>query len=281
MNKRVFLSGLAFFAASLFVFLIGFHLLFPPAPSRLKASDFQTSQVNSLNYIAIGDSLTQGVGDSSHQGGFIPLLSQSIKISYGYEVTAANFGVSGNTSKQILKRMQEDTDLQESLAEADLMTLTVGGNDVMAVIRKNLSDLDITSFDEPSQAYRDNLVNIIERARQANPDLPIYVLGIYNPFYLNFPDLTAMQTVVDNWNQVTESTISQFSDVYFIPINDRLYKGINGEGGVTQADNNQTTVINDALFEEDHFHPNTIGYQIMQAAVMEKLNETQQVWQKD
>ena len=59
-------------------------------------------------------------------------------------------------------------------------------------------------------------------------------MGIYNPLYLNFPELTSIQTAVDRWNETTEETIAQFDQVYFVPINDLLYKGIDGKMGVSE-----------------------------------------------
>lgn len=281
MSRKSFLSGLVFFLASLFIFLGLFYILLPQAKPRLKESDFKVSENKGLTYVAIGDSLTEGVGDSTGQGGFVPLLSQSIETNYAYQVSAHNFGVAGNTSKQILTRMKEDGRIAEHLAKADVMTLTVGGNDVMAVIRKNLSDLDRSTFDKPAQSYQANLTKIINLARKDNPDLTIYVLGIYNPFYLNFPELTDMQVVVDTWNQGTQTSLEQHEGVYFVPINDLIYKGVDGQQGVVEESGENTRVINDALFEGDHFHPNNTGYQIMQTAVLEKMNETKDVWQKN
>ena len=79
------------------------------------------------------------------------------------------------------------------------MTLTVGGNDLRKVILKNFTNLDVSTFDKPATEYGKRLEKIIRRARENNPNLPIYVIGIYNPFYLNFPELTDMQLVVDKW----------------------------------------------------------------------------------
>lgn len=281
MSKKSVLSGLAFFAAGLFLFFGLLHLLFPPAKVRLKPADFKRTKVEQFSYTAIGDSLTEGIGDSTGQGGFVPLLTQSLETQYDYKVKADNFGVSGNTSKQILARMQKDRSISDSLAHADVMTLTVGGNDVMTAVKKHIADLDVTAFEKPAQTYSSNLVKIIEQARKDNADLPIYVLGIYNPFYLNFPELTAMQTVVNTWNQRTEAILAQFEGVYFVPVNDLLYKGIDGQEGLVQEGKDQTKVVNDALFEGDHFHPNNVGYQIIQAAIMEKMNETNTAWQKN
>lgn len=280
-KKKNILTGFAFFLASLLLFIVIFSVLIPKSDTELTKKDFLAQEATPFNYVAIGDSLTEGVGDTTNQGGFVPLLAQSLTDTYDYQVTASNYGVSGNTSKQILQRMQEKTDIQKSLAKADMMTLTVGGNDVMAVIRKNLTSLSGSSFTKPAKSYQKRLRQIIELARAENEDLPIYVLGIYNPFYLNFPDMTEMQEIVDNWNDATENVTEEYDNVYFVPINDELYKRINGEEGIVSTSGDQTTVINDALFSGDHFHPNNIGYQIMSDVTMEKIGETKEEWKED
>ena len=195
-------------------------------------------------------------------------------------MTAKNYGVSGNTSQQILTRLEEKKDLKKDMQKADLLTLTLGGNDVMAVLRKNISDLTLDSFTKPAQDYQKHLRKIIELARKGNKDLPIYVLGIYNPYYLNFPDMTQMQEVVDNWNEGTKQVTQEYDKVYFVEINDRLYKEIDGKEGVTESGDgsNKADKRNDVLYEKDHFHPNNTGYQIMANAVLEKVNETKKDW---
>ena len=280
-KKKNILTGFAFFLVSLLLFIVIFSVLIPKSDTELTKEDFLAQEATPFNYVAIGDSLTEGVGDTTSQGGFVPLLAQSLTDTYDYQVTDSNYGVSGNTSKQILQRMQEKTDIQKSLAKADMMTLTVGGNDVMAVIRKNLTSLSVSSFTKPAKFYQKRLRQIIELARAENEDLPIYILGIYNPFYLNFPDMTEMQEIVDNWNDATESVTEEYDNVYFVPINDELYKGINGEEGIVSTFGDQTTVINDALFSGDHFHPNNIGYQIMSDVTMEKISETKEEWKEN
>lgn len=281
MSKKSVITGLAFFLVSLVLSILLFNLLIPKSDPKLTKVDFLKQSTKTLNYVAIGDSLTQGVGDTTDQGGFVPILAQALESKYGYTVHSENYGISGNTSAQILSRMKKQTKIQSALKKADLMTVTVGGNDVMAVIRKNLTKLSVNSFKEPAKAYQKRLRSIIEVARQDNSTLPIYVLGIYNPFYLNFPDMTQMQEVIDNWNTATEEVVKEYQNVYFVPINDALYKGIDGKEGIVQTSGTQTNVLNDALFEGDHFHPNNIGYQIMSDQVMEKISETKDSWTKD
>lgn len=277
MNVRKILELILY---CLVTFLVCFFLvdwLLPSAsPVMTKTSGTVKKQV--FTYVAIGDSLTQGVGDTTNQGGFVPLLAQSLTNETDFEVKAINYGASGNTSSQILSRMQEKKEIGKDLKQARLMTLTVGGNDLRKAVLEDTSNLDLDRFDKPAKRYVKNLKQIIDLARKDNPDLPIYVVGIYNPLYLNFPDLTDLQTVVDQWNQRTEQTLAAYKDVYFVPVNDLLYKGIDGKSGVTEWEQGKETVTNDALYDEDSFHPNNTGYEIMKEAVLERIHATKKNW---
>ena len=277
MNSRKILEMILY---CLVTFLVCFFLvnwLLPSAePVMTKPSTSAKKKV--VTYVAIGDSLTKGVGDSTNQGGFVPLLAQSLTNETGLEFKAINYGVSGNTSGQILSRMQEKKEIRKDLKQAQLLTITVGGNDLRKAILEDTSNLDLDRFEKASKTYEKNLKQIIELTRKDNPDLPVYVVGIYNPLYLNFPDLTELQTLVDQWNQRTEETLSAYQGVYFVPINDLLYKGIDGQSGVTESELGKETVTNDALYDEDSFHPNNTGYEIMKEAVLEKIHATEKKW---
>ena len=277
-------SLLGFFL--LFLLFAGLFILVVPSTHQSSkiAEKIKSIKNEKVTYVAIGDSLTQGVGDSSNQGGFVPVLSQALESDFDWQVTSRNYGIAGNTSNQILKRMQEKKDIQRDLKKAKVMTLTVGGNDVIHVIKDNITNLNVDTFTKPAQAYQKRLGQIIELARKDNKTLPIYIVGIYNPFYLNFPEMTEMQTIVDKWNQSTEEVCKKYDNVYFVPVNDLLYKGIDGKGGVTSSDDSSQSSkssqdsLNDALFEDDHFHPNNTGYQIMSDAILKRISQTKKEW---
>lgn len=277
MNVRKILELILY---CLVTFLVCFFLVdwVLPSASPVMTKTSGTVKKQAFTYVAIGDSLTQGVGDTTNQGGFVPLLAQSLTNETDFEVKAINYGASGNTSSQILSRMQEKKEIGKDLKQARLMTLTVGGNDLRKAVLEDTSNLDLDRFDKPAKRYVKNLKQIIDLARKDNPDLPIYVVGIYNPLYLNFPDLTDLQTVVDQWNQRTEQTLAAYKDVYFVPVNDLLYKGIDGKSGVTEWEQGKETVTNDALYDEDSFHPNNTGYEIMKEAVLERIHATKKNW---
>ena len=271
------------------VFLfVGLSLSVPKAQPLLKPAASVTSESNQkekLHYVAIGDSLTEGVGDQTKQGGFVPLVANDIKDRYGLTaIEIENYGVNGERSDQILKRLKKNEEIQKNIETADIITLTVGGNDLMKVIQNNLFGISIRSFNKPIKKYQENVQAIIEEIRGLNKEVPIYILGIYNPFYLNFPEITDMQTIVDNWNEGTQQVVNEAENSYFIPINDLLYQGLNQEVGITEASDQSTSsdssngTKNNVLYEEDHFHPNNLGYQLMANAVRDQLIETHEKW---
>lgn len=107
--------------------------------------------------------------------------------------------------------------------------------------------------------------------RELNSKAPIYIVGIYNPYYLNFPDIKAMQTVVDNWNDETKGLAKETKNCFFVPVNDLLYKGIATKDSQKTGESSSAEVKNNALYDEDNFHPNNLGYQLMATAIQEKL----------
>lgn len=301
LNYRKILGITIFFFIIMGLSCYSLTVIFPKAPARWHTADATVKEANAkevINYTALGDSLTEGVGDATKQGGFVNLLASDIKDYYGFNAVGAdNFGVSGDRSDQIIKRVKNDEDLQKSLKQADFITITVGGNDLMKVFRSNFFNLTVKKFDKPQKQYQKRLENLFELIRELNPDAPIYVLGIYNPYYVNFPDVKEMQQIFDNWNKGTQKVVEEQADSYFIPINDLLYKGINGDVGIADSENSSAessdetdtsdspseskglnTITNDALYEGDNFHPNNLGYQLMSNAVKEKLIDTQDLW---
>ena len=65
---------------------------------------------------------------------------------------------------------------------------------------------------------------------------------------------------------------------------DRCYKGIDGEAGVTSSDDTSQSAKSSprqskrALFEDDHFHPNNTGYQIMSDAIFKTYKTNKEGW---
>ena len=281
-SKNMMKNFIRTFAGLLLAILLilGFFLLvFPKAGDRFSADKkVSTLSAKNLTYAALGDSLTEGVGDATGQGGFVPLFAKDIENKTDSSVSSQNFGKAGDTSTQIYNRMMKSKKITDGLKKADIITITIGGNDVLKVIRDNVSKLSSMTekeFTKPEELYQARVKKLLDKIREDNPKAQIYVLGIYNPFYLNFPDLTVMQNVIDSWNTSTAGVVSQEKNTYFIPINDLLYKG-SGDKQAVESGSTSDAVSNNLLYTEDHFHPNNVGYQIMADAVFASYKEVNQ-----
>ncbi|MFJ5757650.1 SGNH/GDSL hydrolase family protein [Neobacillus sp. NPDC093182] len=205
-----------------------------------------------LKIISAGDSLTEGVGDSTKTGGYLPYLRTLLEEEKGIkEVDFYNFGVKGNRTPQLLKRLQTE-DMKETLAAADLVILTIGGNDIMKVVRDNISNLQLSVFEKEREVYINHLIEIMNSIIRVNPEAYIVLVGVYNPFSQWFSDIQELDQIVSNWNEASQRVVSNYSNAYFVGIEDLF---------INPAE---------SLLHTDNFHPNDKGYEL----IAERLNET-------
>ncbi|MBP8693662.1 MAG: SGNH/GDSL hydrolase family protein [Enterococcus sp.] len=266
--------------ASFFVF----SQMIPKAPARLRTDETATQAVavkNNIRFVAIGDSLTEGVGDETTSGGYVPLVASTLEEAFSINsIEIENYGVAGDRSTQILKRINEQQEIQDDIASAEIISVTVGGNDLMKVIQNNILGLSVEKFEKPGEKYQANLTKLLTTIRQLNSTAPIYVLGIYNPYYIYFPEITEMQTIIDQWNTRTQVVVEQEERMYFVPINDLIYQGIISDEEASEVPDADTLneLRNNAIYEGDNFHPNYNGYQLIAKAFTNKMKETKDDW---
>src|SRR5699024_3332607 len=128
--------------------------------------------------VAIGDSLTQGVGDETEQGGYVGILDELLNQEES-TISFTNLGRRGNRSDQLLERLEEEEEVEIELQNADLIFITIGANDLMKVVRENFMDLKLQDFVEERTNYAKRLQRIFNEVRMINPDAHIYLIGFY------------------------------------------------------------------------------------------------------
>ncbi|WP_053366856.1 SGNH/GDSL hydrolase family protein [Bacillus sp. FJAT-27245] len=208
-----------------------------------------------LSIAAIGDSLTEGVGDSTRTGGYLPYLKSLLEKEKGIkEAHFENFGIKGTRSEQLLDRLRQKK-VMAGIKEADMVVITIGGNDVMKVARNNILNLQVESFEKEERSYLKRLDQIIQKVRTINPDAMIVLIGIYNPFMQWFPDVKELDQIVADWNEGEKALLERYSDTYFVGISDLF-----GEG-------------EENLLFDDQFHPNDKGYELIAERVYETLED--------
>ncbi|MGZ6988691.1 MAG: GDSL-type esterase/lipase family protein [Thermoanaerobaculia bacterium] len=217
----------------------------PPVPAATAAAG------GAFRTVALGDSLTRGTGDAAGGGGYPERIAAALRKS-GLTVTIENLAVDGAESGDLLRKM-DDAGVAQRVAAADLILVSIGGNDLSHSLRSVV----------PGEAAADptagalaaaslNLQRVLSLLRKANPSAPIRLLGLYNPFPESFDRRMAKETLL-KWNVALEEAS------YSVP----------GASVVPTAD----------LFDErpdrlspDRFHPGPVGYAEIASRILSTLN---------
>ncbi|QXE01225.1 GDSL-type esterase/lipase family protein [Terribacillus sp. DMT04] len=214
-----------------------------------------------LHITAIGDSLTQGVGDKTDKGGYVGILQQTFEQTED-RVKIDNFGKRGNRTDQMLKRM-EDPVISASLENADVVLITIGANDIMKVTKDHFTNLDYDDYSKAMPAYEERMKEIFQKIDTLNPDAEVYLIGFYNPFEENFPELKEqLGTIIKEYNSIGEK-IAQNEEQHYIETVDLF----------------QNETAN--LLSDDYFHPNEIGYGKVAERVLESIKPVIQEEEED
>ena len=144
-----------------------------------------------ISIVALGDSLTQGVGDPKKAGGYVSRTKQALDKKGYKHVTTVNYGIAGQRSDQIDKRVQNNVKgLSSSLKKANIIVLTFGGNDLLQSLQSNALVDGKAKFNsrmkQASITYQAKVNRLMNDIRKENKKAPIYVFGIYNPIYVYF-----------------------------------------------------------------------------------------------
>lgn len=209
---------------------------------------------NDYKIVAIGDSLTQGVGDSTDNNGYVGRIEDAFS-NQDHRVSFDNFGKRGNRSDQLLKRL-EDEEIRASLEEADLILLTIGANDIMKVVKNNFMNLNEEPFITARLEYEQRLQEIFDIMLELSPDAEIYLIGFFNPFEGYFDDIEELDRILNNFNATGEELTGMNQQTHFIPTND-LFQ-----------------LKNIDLLADDNFHPNDTGYTLIAERVLSYIRPT-------
>ncbi|WP_338472940.1 GDSL-type esterase/lipase family protein [Niallia sp. XMNu-256] len=206
-----------------------------------------------LRIVSIGDSLTEGSGDETENGGYVGILNHTFEDNQ-LNIKIENHGKRGNRTDHLVKRLDQKN-IASSIKKADIVLITIGANDIMKVVKDNFSNLTMEPFNSEIGEYQERLRAIFHKMKELNPDVHIYLIGFYNPFEQYFSHIEGLGVIVTNWNEAGKAVTEEFEHVSFIPTSD-LFVPSDTE-----------------LLAEDQFHPNTTGYKLMAQRILEEMDE--------
>ncbi|WP_347550265.1 GDSL-type esterase/lipase family protein [Pseudalkalibacillus hwajinpoensis] len=206
-----------------------------------------------MTMIGLGDSLTKGSGDSTDLG-YIGRLAENIEKETDTSILVQNYAVHGRQTPKLYKMLKEKN-VEKSLFEADVIVMSIGGNDLMKVVKDHFLDLQMDVFQKEQTSYVERLDLIMNRIRSINSEAPILFIGLYNPLLENFQSVTEIDQIVQRWNDATQNTVEKDGNTTFVPVYE-LFQS-----------------VDENLFFEDGFHPNDQGYELMARQIQYRLKQ--------
>lgn len=275
--------------------LMGFSL----SPG-IEAKEIVKDQVK---LVTVGDSLTEGIGDTTDQGGYEKRIAQLIATKDHVKVKTHNYGKAGDRSDQILKRVQNNPTAQKNIKAADMIVMTSGGNDLQQELFKLIQTKEekdvLPKVKAQTNEYANSLNELMNYIRTLNPDAPIFIFGNYNPLYVYLANRPDINQAVHLYNAVNSETAHDNKNTYYISIFNRMTYGqfqskkqqaklekqaeasfngtVNNEV-VKSTLNGPNKEKNEYITNSDHYHPNNKGYDQMSKALFKTVQKQKNEW---
>ncbi|MCC2428302.1 SGNH/GDSL hydrolase family protein [Bacillus paranthracis] len=251
--KVILLITIASFCLFAYGFVSGVNdVLNPKASNLIKKTDVvakEKKKTGTLQIVSLGDSLTRGVGDKEGIG-YVGRMKEDLQKDYKQKIALTNLAVSGAKMPDLLKQI-ESNGAQYSIKQADVIVLTIGGNDLFPGW-ESLGKIDLETYRPDTETFQNEAKKIIEEIRKLNTDSPIFWLGLYNPFE-DVEDLKGASNIVVDWNASLEKLALNDKNVYITPTFD-LFQNRGKD-----------------LLYSDHFHPNEVGYTYMAERLVQNV----------
>lgn len=223
----------------------------PPAP-RDSAAALPSGPKGTTRILVLGDSLAKGTGDETGKGFAVGVL-EAFRKNGPAELT--NLGVNGMESPEVLA-VANTSNVRALAKAASLILLSAGGNDLShgatgargpnAGAPAGIAE----AVDAARSRYTESLRRILEILREENPDAPICVLGLYDPFESSDGAGRLGASVILQWNALAQETALAFPNVSVVPTFD-LFHG--------RPDR----------LAADRYHPNARGYAAIAARMLQ------------
>lgn len=208
-----------------------------------------------LDIVALGDSLTRGMGDATGLG-YVGRLKN--KLSGAEEVPVRllnNLAVNGYRTDDLLADLDKPS-VKDAVKRADLVLLTIGGNDLFRFLREEegadaeelTGEQMLAAIPEPSE----RLGQIMAALSEIRPEATIVYAGLYNPFS-DLDQSRRMSVAVADWNARANRLAYGHPNLLFVPMADLFERHP------------------DRYLYTDHFHPNGEGYERMAERIFAAL----------
>jgi len=194
-----------------------------------------------LSYIALGDSLTVGVGASFLTPGFVGRYARLTEKTLDRRIFTEIFAKSEIESSGVLDIVRSEP-LHRKMNRANIITISACGNDLIQASKDFIKSGDQTDLVQSVKECHRNMMKIMATIHELKKDcgVPfiIYLLNLYNPL--------SQVVLADKWVRLFNRHLRSFDNNKTIRVVD-IYTVFEGR--------------QEELLSRDRIHPNNLGYQ--------------------
>ena len=203
-------------------------------------------------YVVLGDSIAYGSGLSNPREAVYGKIVADTN-GYAYE----NYAVPGHTTGNLLRRMENET-VRDAIRAADIISISIGGNnfllgDLNGLLYDGIVKEDYTRLEEITAGFSADLETIVSTIRALNPDAAILLQTLYNPQTGYVGEV--YQQGADRLNAAIRSYAQD------------------NPGEILVVEVAQRLTDSDRDFAADRIHPSAAGNEKIAAAVLQTLSE--------
>ncbi len=203
-------------------------------------------------YLVLGDSIAYGSGIANAKES---CYGKIVADTNDYEY--ANFAIPGHTTTNLINRLSEE-EVIEAVKKADIISISIGGNDflmsnLISLMFDSIVRNDHAQFDRIAESFYENFSEIIDIINEHNEDAVILMQTLYNPQsgYLRQP----YQEGADRLN----AAIVRYNEEH--------------PGEIVIVDVGAALGDSPENFAGDDIHPSVKGNEIIAKVILEKLYE--------
>jgi lysophospholipase L1-like esterase len=238
--------------------LVGFMIATLPTSSKTPLSQQPRQTVSNkhgITIVGLGDSLTRGYGDDTGKG-YIGYAKQYIQSSLPkLPVAYVNFAVSGSVTNDVIRQLNNEPSILDTIRKSDYVFITIAGNDLNKrndTVNSQQLALSQSKFDATLQ----NLKAIFDKISKTNPAIEILYVGLYNP-YENMANGAEIGKSIQTWNFEVAKLAQSYKQVRVVQSYDLFQHHV------------------DAYLWDDHYHPNKVGYKAIAMRISQLVEADQ------
>ena len=207
-----------------------------------------------LHYVALGDSLASGMGGEPSYADF---YREGLQRMTGRPVRLTNLGRPGWTSTQLLDALRSNDEFRSAVAQADVVTWDIGGNDIVGAVIRNSTgtcggDDGLRCMRQTTRRFADRWDDVIDElvALRRNDDVALRTFDLYSPFI--YPDAR------------TEPILDQLD-----AMNDTITESAGRDGVAVAPVAEAFAGAPDPLLDDDGLHPSREGHRVIARLLLE------------